>query len=579
MRHEENLDCDLLIVGSGAAGLAAAVVGNARGLNVIVCERASALGGASALSGGEIWIPMSRQAAGKGEDSTDDALAYLKSAVGPNLDAARARAFVENCHRALAFLEDNSRLRYELLDEAVDYRNDLATARSGLRTLGAIPFDGRLLGPHFETIRRPLPISQLLGGMSVGRKDLPHLARVTRSIGSAIHVSRMLATYGVDRLVGRSRGTRLVMGNALVASLALTLIERRVPLLLGCDVSELRRDRGRVSGAVATSGDNTIRIDARRGVILATGGFSGSDSRRREFFAHVQAGAEHRSPLPPTNDGSALSLAIRCGGVIDPIPSDAGAWTPMSEVPLRDGSRVLFPHFGDRAKPGVIAVDSSGRRFANEAANYHDFGKQMLKVLAQRPGSRFYLMTTHGFLRKYGLGRVPPSPAPFRAYVERGYLIRGDSVRALAEQLDIAPASLEATVTTFDAAARSGSDPEFRKGESQFEVAAGDPMQLPNACVAPLGAGPFYAVRMFPGDIGTTTGLLVDERARVLDADRRSIPGLYAIGTASSSLMRDTYPAAGIMLGPALTTAYVAVLDAIAEHSSSRASSLPAQVQ
>jgi succinate dehydrogenase/fumarate reductase flavoprotein subunit len=218
----------------------------------------------------------------------------------------------------------------------------------------------------------------------------------------------------------------------------------------------------------------------------------------------------------------------------------------------------LFPHFGDRAKPGVIAVDRRGRRFANEAASYHDFVRAMLTVAERDSADEFALVTSHAWLRRQGLGRVPPSPAPMEEYLRSGYLLRSDTVAGLAALLGCDPAELAETLRRFDHYAREGYDPDFARGSSRFERAAGSADHAPNPCVAPLGSGPYYAIRILPGDIGNTRGLRVDASARVLDANGSPINGLYALGNCAASLMGSSYPAAGIMLGQALTFGYLA---------------------
>jgi succinate dehydrogenase/fumarate reductase flavoprotein subunit len=559
--QQQDIDCDVLVIGSGAAGLATAVTASHLGLDALVCEHADRFGGTSAISGGEVWIPMNRHSGGTAADSAPAALTYLEHVVGPYLDRARAEAYVSRAAEALAFFEDHSHVEYELLPGVVDYFTDLPGATCGLRSLGAMPFDGRRLGRRFAEVRSPLPVSMIFGGMALGREDLPHFTRFTRSARSAAHVVGMLLRHGRDRLAGHTRGTRMVMGNALVGRLALTLFERKVPLWLNTTTLELTRESGRITGARVRQGNDVRRIRARRGVVVACGGFSGSATMQARFYPHVQAGKAHYSHLPTTNDGSAFGLVTACGGVIDEHLAQPGAWTPVSVVRLRDGSQGLAPHFGDRAKPGVLVVNWQGRRFANEALNYHDFMQAMLHTNAGRHSAECYVLTSHRHLRKYGLGRVPGFPGRIGPFLRSGYLVKGGTPRELADRLGVDAAGLEQTVRDFDEHASHGVDPQFRKGETAYERAAGDPEVKPNPCVAPLGEGPYYAVRIVPGDIGTLVGVKVDATARALDATGRPIPGLYAVGTVAASVMGGTYPGAGAMLGPALTFGYLAAHD------------------
>jgi succinate dehydrogenase/fumarate reductase flavoprotein subunit len=549
----------VLVVGSGAAGLSTALTAAAHGLDVVLCEHADVLGGTTAISGGEVWIPLNRQNGRDAADSHDEALDYLRATVGPDLEEPRAQAFVRHAAEALAFLEDHSEVEYEALPHVVDYRSDAAGAKSGVRTLGALPFDGRRLGRHFASIRPPLATGTIFGGMAIGREDFPHLYNVTRSPRSFLHVTRMLTRHARDRLMGHDRGTRMVMGNALVGRLVCSLLERRVPMLLGCKVTELHMQDGRVNAATLLLEGKARRIVCQRAVVLASGSFSGSAAMRHQHFAHVRAGRSHLTALPSTNDGSGIDLALACGGVLDDTPAEPAAWTPMSKVPLGRRGEGVFPHFGDRAKPGVIVVGPDGRRLVNEASDYHDFVRAMITA-AERDGRRdaeAFVVTSHGPLRRYGLGRVPAFPGRIGPFLRNGYLMRGDTIAELAGRMGVDAGALERTVRRFNEFATRGEDPEFGKGSTPFQRAAGDAAVQPNPCVAPLDEGPWYAIKMLPGDIGTMLGVKVDAGSRVQRADGTVIAGLHAVGTVASSLMRGTYPAAGVMLGPALTFGYL----------------------
>jgi len=556
--RDEVFDCDVLVIGSGAAGLATAVTASVLGLDVILTEHAPYIGGASAISGGEVWIPLNRQSGGSANDSEQAAVDYLAGVIGDGFNRAAVETYVQNAAAALAFLEDNSHLEYELLETVVDYFTDIEGATQGLRSLGAVPFDGSRLGRHFRTVRSPLPASMIFGGMSLGRLDIPHFSRFTRSLPSLIHVCGMLANHLRDRLMGHHRGTRMVMGNALVGRLVLTLLEREVALWTNTATLNLVSNNGRVLGALVAHPAGRRLVQARHAVVIATGSFSGSRQKQIEFLPHVRAGQQHRSHLPATNDGSGLDLVRTHGGKVDNALVQPAAFTPVSVIHRPDGSEWLTPHFGDRAKPGVIVVDARGKRIANEATNYHDFVGEMLRHCSGKASAEYYLVTSHRHLRAYGLGRVPASPGRISPFLRSGYLLKGETLSELAEKLGIDAAGLVRTVETHDRHAVVGEDPQFNKGGTAFEQAAGDSTNKPNPCVAPLGAGPFYAVRIIPGDIGTFAGISVDAQGRVLTETGATIPGLFAVGTAASSIMGGTYPAAGAMLGPALTFGYLA---------------------
>lgn len=555
--QDEVFDCDVLVIGSGAAGLATAVTASVLGLDVILTEHAPHIGGASAISGGEVWIPLNRQAGGSANDSEQAAIAYLADVIGDHFDRTRVETYVTNAAAALAFLEDNSHLEYELLETVVDYFTDIEGATKGLRSLGAVPFDGRRLGKHFKTIRSPLPASMIFGGMSLGRLDIPHFSRFTRSLPSLMHVCGMLANHLRDRLMGHHRGTRMVMGNALVGRLALTLLEREVAMWTNTATLDLVSKNDRVVGALVAHPTGRRLVNARHAVVIATGSFSGSRQKQIEFMPHVRAGQQHRSHLPATNDGSGLDLVRTHGGNVDSALAQPAAFTPVSVIHCPDGTEWLTPHFGDRAKPGVIVVDDRGNRIANEATNYHDFVGEMLRHCTGKASAEYYLVTSHRHLRAYGLGRVPASPGRISPFLRNGYLLKGQTLSDLAGKLRVDAEGLVKTVAAHDSHAIRGDDPLFNKGGTAYERAAGDAANEPNPCVAPLGAGPYYAIRIIPGDIGTFAGVSVDERGRVLTEDGTAVQGLFAVGTVTSSIMGGTYPAAGAMLGPALTFGYL----------------------
>jgi succinate dehydrogenase/fumarate reductase flavoprotein subunit len=276
------------------------------------------------------------------------------------------------------------------------------------------------------------------------------------------------------------------------------------------------------------------------------------------MFPHAPTGNEHFSPGPVGNTGDGLRLAETAGGrIADNLPN-AAAWVPVSVTTRKDGSKGVMPHFIDRAKPGVIAVMRDGKRFANEGNSYHDFVQDMVK--AAKPGEEIaaFLICDHQTLRKYGLGCVPPFPMPLGHHLKTGYLKRGATLAELARETGIDARGLEATVAAFNKNAASGHDPDFGKGSRAYNRYQGDPQHGPNPCIAPIEDGPYYAIKLVVGDLGTYAGIKTDEHARALDADGQVIKGLYAAGNDMASIMGGNYPGAGITLGPALTFGYIA---------------------
>jgi succinate dehydrogenase/fumarate reductase flavoprotein subunit len=292
--------------------------------------------------------------------------------------------------------------------------------------------------------------------------------------------------------------------------------------------------------------------------VLACGGFPHDIERRKQLYPHAPTGREHYSPTPASNTGDGLRLAESVGARVETKIANAAAWAPTSVTVRKDGTRGVMPHFIDRAKPGVIAVTSRGERFTNEANSYHDFVQAMVAACRDEKEVSAWLLCDDLALRRYGLGCVKAYPFPIKHHLHTGYLKRGRTVAELAQAIGVDPAALTATITAFNEGARRGEDPQFGKGSKAYNRYQGDTLNRPNPCVAALEHGPFYAIKLVVGDLGTFAGLAADEHARVLDSQRRPIPGLYAVGNDSISVMGGNYPGAGITLGPALTFGYIA---------------------
>lgn len=555
-RHE----CDVLVVGSGAGGLATAVAAAHRRLEVLVVEKEPVFGGTTARSGGWMWIPCNGPAQRAGvQDSIDDARTYLRHETGAHFDAPRVEAFLQTGPRAVAFFETETALQFDLGPTFADYHPDAPGGKDGGRSIVARPFDGRELGPEIRRLRPPLAEITMLGMMIGSGKELLHFFNVLRSPVSALFVAGLLLKYLRDRLV-HGRPMRLVNGNALVARLAKSAFDKGVPIWTEAPVAALRHDdRGRVIGALVHGPKGPVEVTARRGVVLAAGGFPQDAVRRRELMPHAPSGHEHASPAPPGNTGDGLRLGESVGAVVETTLPHAAAWVPISRPPRPDGTLGTFPHFVDRSKPGVIAITRSGRRFVNEADSYHDFCQAMVARCRAEGGEiAAWFLADHRAFRRYGLGFAKPAPVPYGHLIRNGYLIRGRSLRDLAGQIGADGAELERTVARFNEGARRGEDPEFGKGTTSYNRSLGDPEHRPNPCLAPIAQGPYYAVKLVIGDLGTFAGLRSDENARVLDQGGQPIAGLYAVGNDAASVMGGNYPGGGITLGPALTFGYIA---------------------
>lgn len=551
---------DLIVVGSGAGGLAAACTAAALGQRVIVLEASDRVGGTTAVSGGMVWVPANSkmQAAGI-SDSLEAAREYLGHTVPGGSADSRMAAFLARGDEAIRFLEAHTSLRLQPVVRYPDYYPDLPGATDGGRVLEPVPFDARALGAAFRQLRDPLPEFLLLGGMMVGRQDLPVLRRIGRSPKALWHATKLVARYAVQRLRAH-RGTTLVLGNALAARLFKSARDLGVEIALQTPVLGLLTEGAAVAGVRTRQGGVERELRASQGVVLATGGISHHGDLRRSYVP-AAAGAVSATVSSGASRGGA-HLAADIGARLSPPGEQPLAfWVPVSSFRRADGTQALFPHtVTDRAKPGLIAVDGQGKRFVNEAVSYHEFVRAQL----QAPESRIpaWLVCDRRFLWKYGLGRVRPFALSVRGDVKSGSLKRADTLEALAAQLGVPAAAFVKTVQDFNAGARLGLDPAFGRGANSYQRHLGDADQQPNPCVAPIEQDPFFAVAVSPADLGMAAGIVTDEKARVVDQDGHPIPGLYACGNDMHSVMNGAYPGPGITIGPALVFGYIAASQA-----------------
>ena len=547
---------DVIVIGAGAGGMTAAAVAAAEGLRVLVIEKTAFVGGTTAWSGGMVWIPANPKMKEAGlSDSITDAVRYLSSTVPEPANAGLRAAFLARGPEAVTWLEANTEVRLQPVKAYPDYYPERLGATSGGRVLEPVAFDGTRLGAHFARLRAPLPEFTLFGGMMVNRLDIPHLRRIGKSLRSTLRAARLVSEYALQRL--RSpRGTTLHLGNALAARLYASLLARQVDILFSADVEDLSMQGDRVAGIVIRHGARDRLIGARRGVVLGTGGFSHDTALRKRFFPPA-AGFVSATNSADTGDG--LRLAATAGAALNTEATSPAYWVPASRFTPADRRRGVFPHtVTDRAKPGVIAVNAAGRRFVNEALSYHEFVLAMLRDGNGEPDRPFHLICDRKFLWAYGLGRIKPFTRSVRRYVASGELVEAPDIAQLAAKLGIKPSTLSATIASYNSGAKEGRDPEFGRGSTIYQRHLGDAAHKPNPCVAPILRAPFFAMRIYPADLGTAIGMKVDAQARVLREDGTPVAGLYACGNDMGSIMNGNYPGPGITLGPALTFGYIA---------------------
>ncbi|MGR4932415.1 FAD-dependent oxidoreductase [Bradyrhizobium sp. CAR08] len=547
---------DVIVVGAGAGGMTAAAVAAAEGLRVLVIEKTAFVGGTTAWSDGTVWIPANAKMEEAGlSDSVTDAVQYLSSTVPEPANAGLRAAFLARGPEAVTYLESNTQVRLQPVEACPDYYPERLGATPGGRVLEPVVFDGTRLGAAFARLRAPVPEFTLFGGMMVNRLDIPHLHRAGRSLRSTLRAARLVSEHAWQRLRG-PRGTTLQLGNALAARLYASLLARQVEILFSADVEGLSTQGERVGGVIIRHGSRDRLIAARRGVVLATGGFSHDATLRKRFFPPA---AGFISATHPSATGDGLRLATVTGAALNTDATSPAYWVPASLFRRADGSRGVFPHTAtDRAKPGVIAVNAAGRRFANEALSYHEFVLAMLRDGDGESDRPFYLICDRPFLWSYGLGRIKPFTRNIRRYVASGELVEAADIAQVAAKIGIKPSILAATIANYNSDAKDGRDPEFGRGSTISQRHLGDISHKPNPCVAPILYAPFFAMRIYPADLGTAIGMKVDAQARVLREDGTPVAGLYACGNDMGSIMNGNCPGPGIALGPALTFGYIA---------------------
>jgi len=552
-----SIDCDFLVIGSGGGALAAAVTAALKGLKVVVVEKERWFGGATARSGGWLWLPGNRFCPpGDGAE----ARIYLEQRAGRHWRAARVDAFLANGPRMAQFLEDAGALRLFQVEGFYDYASEQPGAAAG-RGLMPEPFDGRKLGPLLRKLRPPLSVATFLG-MMVELPEQPIFLKAGRSLPAALFVGKRLVQHGWAML--RYGGiTRLANGGALIARLLRSAADLGVDLRTDSPALGLIRDAdGRVAGAEVRIAGRPCTIRAARGTLLTTGGFHHDPDRRDALVPWAVGVPETWNAFPAANSGDGLRLAEAVGADISDDVSSPVAMGPLTPLKKPVGNALTFPQFGGRAKPGLIAVLPDGRRFCNEALSYHVFGQALIDAFGGRPGAHAWLICDDRSYRRYGLGYAKPWPIPAGIYRRMGYLTSAPTLRQLAEQCGIDPLQLEGTVARYNVGARYGRDEEFGRGTTRYERALGDAEHAPNPCVAPLLQAPFHAVRVIPGALGSFAGLMTDDQARVLDRAGDVIPGLYAAGNDMLSVFGGDYVGGGTTIGPAMTFGYVAALHA-----------------
>jgi 3-oxosteroid 1-dehydrogenase len=559
LAQEPDVETDVRVVGSGAAALTAAVVAASHGARTLVIEKSELYGGTSATSGGVIWIAATSQSLADGHpDSPEEAFEYIRALTDANVADARIWAFVRRGREMVDWLDAHTPVKVRAHPYA-DYHPEMPGGKPGWRSHEALPLHASELGADFASLRPPSPAVQFLSRVSWTLEETGAL--LFRTPGWWHTALKVFGNYFLDlpHRLSSQRDRRLTLGNALLGRLKMALNNAGAELWLNTPLVDLIAEDGRITGAVATRNGAPVTIRARRAVVLGAGGFERNAALRTQYLplSHEPTWSGSQT----NNTGDALLAAMRLGAAT--LNMDSAWWGTSLTLPGEERARLLA---FERALPGAIIVNQAGERYMNEAASYHIAGREMLRCHSREsPTIPSYLLFDATWRRSYPLGPMVPDfpdwmqPANFRAVLKQAA-----SWEDLARQTQLPAATLTATITRFNEHARRGEDPDFGRGESIYDRYYGDPKVKPNPTLRALETPPFYAVPVYPGDIGTNGGLATNEYAQVLDAHGAPLAGLYAIGNLAATVMGHSYPAAGATLGPGMTFGYIAALHALA---------------
>ncbi|WP_323799477.1 FAD-dependent oxidoreductase [Parasphingorhabdus sp.] len=546
--------CDAVIVGSGAAALAAACRLSDLGAHVILLEKTGHIGGNSAMSGGGIWVPNNALIGSVGiEDNDEDAFAYLRHVIPEEqVPDDMIRTYIQSAPEMIEYLRGIG-VAYTPVAHYPDYYPSAPGWRPGGRTMDCAPLDGRTLGKDLYRLREMPPASKAFGRINLSITEASKVQAVAQ--GWQMIAAKALLQYALD-IVGRFRGKRdrrLCMGEALVGRLLLAAQERGIEIRTNAPVQALVSEKGRICGVAVDSAGTVRKIAANRGVLVASGGFEADQELRSESLAKpTQA---QWSAGSPGNSGDMIRAGRSIGAQTD-LMQEAW-WAPV--VLWGDRPVVLF---FEKSKPGMMIVDRHGRRFMNEAITYNSYGKSIYgEDYSREDRVPAFIIFDRTYRQKYMFGgllqsSMSPDWLTPSAFGEDGLLQKAPSLRELACKLGIDPAGMAESADKMAEYAQTGIDTEFGRGSDAHDRMYGDERVFPNPCLGPLAKAPFYGARLYPGDIGTKGGLKIDQDSSVLDTSGTPISGLFAAGNCTASIMGEKYPGAGCTLGPALTMAF-----------------------
>jgi len=548
---------DVIVVGSGAAGMVAALTAAHQGLSAIVIEKAAHFGGSTARSGGGVWIPNNEILKRDGVSDTKEAAStYLRTIIGDAVPPERIDTYLERGPEMLSFVLKNTPLKMCWVPGYSDYYPETPGGKPTGRSVEPLPFDAKKLGPDMpglEPAYGKVPLNVVV--MQQDYVRLNQLKRHPRGVLRSLKVGARSVWAGM-------RGKNLVgMGRALIAPLRIGLREAGVPVLLNTALTDLYVEGGVVRGVYVRDMNEPEAADprlirVRRAVILGSGGFEHNEQMRVKY---------QRAPITTewtvgaaANTGDGILAAEKLGAALE-LMEDAW-WGPT--VPL-EGS----PWFAlsERNSPGSIIVNMNGKRFMNESMPYveachHMYGGQYGH--GDGPGENVpaWLLFDQQYRDRFIFAGLQPGQRIPAKWLDSGVIVKASTLEELAQKTNLPVEGLRATIERFNGFARSGVDEDFHRGESAYDRYYGDPTNKPNPNLGEISHPPYYAAKMVPGDLGTKGGIRTDVHGRALRDDGSVIEGLYAAGNVSSPVMGHTYPGPGGTIGPAMTFGYLAAL-------------------
>lgn len=551
---------DVIVVGSGAGALLAAVRAADEGLRTLVVEKTELVGGTSAISGGGIWIPDNYDMPKAGlKDSVDAAYRYVKACAKGLASDERVLAYVETAREMALYLKQIG-IPYRCVPGYSDYYPDMPGAMPGGRTMDPVDYNAAKLGLQALPLLRPTSPGQLiLGRMHINAFEARSM--LAREFKSHFTLAGMMLRYFLDypwRNKTR-RDRRLTGGQALLGGLLAALRQRKIELWLKSPLQSLLFEDGRVVGVLVEHEDKVVTVRARRGVLLGAGGFE-RNAAMREQYLPKPTDADWPATPPHANTGDAIRAGAEAGGALHLMAHTWGA--PTLEVPGEEKYRAMFV---ERSLPGCMVVNARGERFLNESGPYPEFQQAMFANHAATGGAiPAWIVFDADFRAKQPIGPLMPGSAVPDSKLRKRWLNtvywKAETLEALAQQIGVDAEGLKRSAARMTEFAATGKDLDFDRGGNAFDRYYGDP-RLKNPNLGPIAKGPFYAMKLFPGDIGTKGGLLTDREARVLNDQGQIIKGLYCVGNNSASVMGPAYPGAGSTLGPAMAFALRAIAE------------------